>query len=283
MIHARLRRWLALDRPTELQTAFIRACLPGNPDGARDLEAWLALAGGPAVLATADNPFKLNLPALAYAVDRRGDVPPTPLRAVLGFTQLVEPMRADRYLAIIDRLSELMALEGHSGLLAGDAAVALVAYPKAEQRHITGVRIITPARSLASLRTICLREGFEREQQVADTLEMKARTGARVLLTTRLFPGDRGRMIDELLADHSGGLTPLPIRLLFVWCCVVGYPPIDAAHAPAMIDAAMLAPLLTPDDWRAVAELRRRIRRPALTAALKYLRDSLAVSVSLTL
>lgn len=277
-----LRRWLRPIRPAEQHTAFVRACLPANKDGARDLDTWLALVGGPVALLAPRNPFKQNLPALAYAIEQRGEVAPPALRKVLGFTEIVEPMRAERYLAIVDRLSELMTAAALAGFLGGDAAAALYAYPKVEARHIAGLTIVTPAQSLPAVRALCESEGFRQARALDYRLELKAESGARALITDRLFPSDSGRLVEDLLAGQPGGLPLLPRHLLFIHSCIAGYPPIDARHAPAMIDAALLAPLLTPEDWRAVVSALSHARREPLLTALRYLRDALDVSIPLS-
>ncbi|HEV2674596.1 MAG TPA: hypothetical protein VGV37_08645 [Aliidongia sp.] len=280
-VRAEIRRWLPPRRPGELHTVFVRACLPGNPTGAQDLESWLELGGGLAALRANPNPFKSNLPALAYAIELRGEKAPPSLRAVLGFTQMVEPLRTTRYLAIIERLNGLMEDAGVSSLLGGDAATAQIAYPKAEARHITAVTIIAETQALPALQALCRADGFVQERTLGGGLELKAASGARVVLLDRLFPTDRSPMVDELLADRSGGLSLLSTPLLFVCCCITGYPPIAASHVPAMIDAAMLASLLSSDEWTTVAELRARVPREPLLAALRYLRDALGVPVPL--
>jgi hypothetical protein len=277
----RLRRWLVPVRPAEEHTAFVRACLPRNLDGAADVARWLALVGGPAALASPRNPFKLNLPALAYAIERRGERPPPSLRAILGFTELVEPMRADRYLAIVDQIGGLMAQAGIAGVLGGDAAAAHRAYPKVEARHIAGLRIIVPAGDISRLLEICAGEGFLQQRVLPEGIELRAESGARIVASSQLFPSCRDQLLDELLIGHQGGLLILPAALLFVSSCIAGYPPIDAQHAPAMIDAALLAPLLDAQDWGTVAGLMRPARRGPLLPALRYLRDALGVPIPL--
>jgi len=280
-IRGRLRRWLNLDRPADHHTAFVRACLPDNARGTQDFERWLAFVGGPEVLAEHNNPFKPNLPALAHAMDQRGEKPSGRLRAVLSFTKLVEPMRAERYIEIIQQLSARMIDAGLSAYLAGDAAAAYRAYPKIEIRHIAGVEIVVAERHLPQLQALCAAEGFVHRQDLPEFLELRDQHGARLLLTSRLFRHDHRRLADALPAHRGGGLQPLPAHLLFISRCIAGYPPVDALHAPAMIDAALLAPLLTTEDWAAVADLMGYARRDRFVTALRYLRDALDVAVPL--
>jgi hypothetical protein len=280
-IRGYVRRRLNLDRPANHHTAFIRACLPDNARGTQDLERWLAFVGGPEALAEPDNPFKPNLPALAYALDQRGEKPSGRLRAVLKFTQLVEPRRAERYSAIIQRLTTRMIDAGLPAYLAGDAAAAQRAYPRIEIRHIAGVEIVAAERHLPQLQALCAAEGFVRRRDLPGFLELCDEHGARLLLTSRLFRHDRRHLTDALPAHPGGGLQPLPAPLLFISRCIAGYPPVDALHAPAMVDAALLAPLLTAEDWAAVADLMGYARRDRFVTALRYLRDALDVAVPL--
>jgi hypothetical protein len=281
-LRARLRGRPVLPTPAVHEVDFIRACLPANPNGARDLADWLTAVGGPSALAVPGNPFKPSLPALAYAIAMRGEQPPAAMRAVLGFTELVEPMRASHYDRIIDRLSVLMAEAGLSGFLGGDAAAARSAYPGSTVRHIAAIRILAPKRQRAAIEALCGREGFQRRGALAGCVELAAASGARIQLCTGLFPSDRSGTIERLLAGRAGGLIPLPLALLFVSSVIAGYPPVDAAHGPAMVDAAVLAPMLSADDWCGVAALMPQARREPLRAALAYLRDALGVAVPIS-
>jgi hypothetical protein len=278
-IRARLRRLLGRDRPSACQTAFVRACLPGNRDGARDLDLWLTLAGGSAALAVVGNPFKPNLPALAHAIAARGEQPPDALRAVLAFTALVEPRRARRYAEIAQALADRMTAAGIAGFIAGDAAAAQVAYPGGEVRHIASIHVVALRQDLPAIEALCSEEGFARRRILPYGLELVADSGARVLLADRLFPSDRSGTIDRLLTDEPAGLRPLLPALLFLSSCVAGYPPTDPVRAPAMIDAAVLAPLLSQADWRAVAGLARHARREPLRRAFAYLSADLGIAL----
>lgn len=267
---------LGLRRRIAHHAAFVRACLPNNPRGAQDVESWLSSVGGVAILATPRNPFKSNLPALAYAIERRGDRPPEQLRAILAFTQLVEPMRAKRYMEIVDLLNDTISVAGIGGYIGGDVAAARSAYPNIDVRHITSVEIIVPERHCSQVQALCVAKGFQPHRRLPELVDEH---GARVILKSRFYRSGRSGMVDDLLADHPSGLSLLPLPLLFVCSCIASYPGGRESHARAMIDAALLTQLLTPEDWETVRRLKGAAAREPFRAVLRYLQQELGIKL----
>ena len=256
---------------------FIRACLPDNPRGAEDLESWLSSVGGVSVLAEPNNPFKSNLPALANAIQQRGDRPPEPLRAILAFTQLVEPMRAKRYMEIVDQLTDKIATAGIAGYLGGDVAAARSAYPNIDARHITSVDIFVPEHHRNQVLALCAAEGFVPKGNLPELFDEH---GARVVLRSQFFPSDRSRLVDDLLARQSerpvSSSSRSAVRLQLA---SKSYPGGRECHARAMIDAALLTQVLTPADWEAVNRLQASVKREPFLAVLRYLQQELGIAL----
>jgi hypothetical protein len=162
-VELRLADTLSVLKPTETETALLRACLHSGPSARDGWARWREgrKSSGAALCAELAN-WRTLLPLLERSVARSAiDVGPD-VRSYFRATALREELRAERYQKIAG--AGLTALEdgGIAAMVVRGAALAATVYPAWPLRHCHDLDLLIPPGQLAAAEDALVRAGFRR-------------------------------------------------------------------------------------------------------------------------